>query len=105
MAAEKSAPIPRMSADERREQVLGAAVRAFARAGYVGTSTDHVGRVAQPVDGYLLTVDLPADATGRTVTVRYSPPGWHLELASLGLAVLGGVAWCGVVAVSRRRRR
>jgi len=69
-----------------------------------GFATD-VGRVAQPVDGYLLTVDLPADAAGRTVTVRYSPPGWHLELASLGLAVLGGVAWCGVVAVSRRRRR
>jgi hypothetical protein len=69
-----------------------------------GFATD-VGRLAQPVDGYLLTVDLPADAAGRTVTVRYSPPGWHLELATLGLAILGGVAWCGVVAVSRRRRR
>ena len=51
MAAEKSAPVPRMSADERREQVLGAAIRAFARSGYVGTSTDHVAReagVSQP---------------------------------------------------------
>ena len=51
MAAEKTAPVPRMSADERREQVLGAAIRAFARSGYVGTSTDHVAReagVSQP---------------------------------------------------------
>ena len=51
MAAEKSAPVPRMSADRRREQVLGAAIRAFARSGYVGTSTDHVAReagVSQP---------------------------------------------------------
>jgi hypothetical protein len=61
--------------------------------------------VAKPVDGYLLTVDLPADAAGRTVTVRYSPPGWHLELVTLWLAVLGGIAWCGASVVSRRRRR
>jgi hypothetical protein len=69
-----------------------------------GFATD-VGRVAKPVDGYLLTVDLPADAAGRTVTVRYSPPGWHLELTTLGLALLGGIAWCGAFAVTRRRRR
>src|SRR3954451_25080349 len=51
MAADKSAPVPRMSADRRREQVLGAAIRAFARSGYVGTSTDVVAReagVSQP---------------------------------------------------------
>src|SRR6476659_2161123 len=51
MPAKKTAPIPRMSADERREQVLGAATNAFARSGYAGTSTDHVAReagVSQP---------------------------------------------------------
>jgi AcrR family transcriptional regulator len=40
-----------MSADERREQVLDAATRAFARGGYAGTSTDTVAReagVSQP---------------------------------------------------------
>jgi AcrR family transcriptional regulator len=40
-----------MSADERREQVLRAAMRAFARSGYAGTSTDAVAReagVSQP---------------------------------------------------------
>src|SRR3954451_2753333 len=41
----------RMGAEERREQVLGAATRAFARTGYAGTSTDVVAReagVSQP---------------------------------------------------------
>jgi AcrR family transcriptional regulator len=40
-----------MSADERREQVLAAAMKAFARTGYAGTSTDAVAReagVSQP---------------------------------------------------------
>jgi AcrR family transcriptional regulator len=52
MAAKKtSTPIPRMNADDRREQVLAAATRAFARTGYAGTSTDVVAReagVSQP---------------------------------------------------------
>ena len=46
-----SAPVPRMSADDRREQVLAAATKAFARTGYAGTSTDAVAReagVSQP---------------------------------------------------------
>jgi len=41
----------RMPADERREQLLDAATRAFARGGYHGTSTDAVAReagVSQP---------------------------------------------------------
>ena len=41
----------RMSAEDRREQVLSAATRAFARTGYAGTSTDVVAReagVSQP---------------------------------------------------------
>ena len=52
MSTTKSAtPVPRMSADERREQVLAAATGAFARTGYAGTSTDVVAReagVSQP---------------------------------------------------------
>ena len=43
--------VPRMNADERREQVLDAATHAFARTGYAGTSTDVVAReagVSQP---------------------------------------------------------
>src|SRR5512141_2106111 len=50
-APRTTAPIPRLNADERREQVLAAATRAFARTGYAGTSTDVVAReagVSQP---------------------------------------------------------
>ncbi|CAN5646164.1 TetR family transcriptional regulator [soil metagenome] len=51
MVAQRTAPIPRMSADARRAQVLDAATGAFARTGYAGTSTDVVAReagVSQP---------------------------------------------------------
>lgn len=44
-------PSPRMPAEERREQLLDAATRAFAKGGYHGTSTDAVAReagVSQP---------------------------------------------------------
>ncbi len=68
-----------------------------------GYHTD-VGTLADPVDGYLLTVDLPAGAAGRTVTVRFSPPGWPLELACWWLAVLGGAGWAVARAVRRRGR-
>src|SRR3954452_21369439 len=50
-AVSTPAPTPRMSADARREQVLAAATKAFARTGYAGTSTDAVAReagVSQP---------------------------------------------------------
>lgn len=46
-----TAPATRMPADERREQLLDAATRAFGRGGYHGTSTDAVAReagVSQP---------------------------------------------------------
>src|SRR3954454_9229668 len=55
MAAQKAprsdAPVHRMSDENRREQVLAAAMKAFARTGYAGTSTDAVAReagVSQP---------------------------------------------------------
>src|SRR5213596_3255057 len=49
--AKKPERVPRMNADERRDQVLAAATRAFAGGGYAGTSTDVVAReagVSQP---------------------------------------------------------
>ena len=66
-----------------------------------GFHTD-VGRMAPPIEGYLATVDLPASAAGKTVTVRYDPPGWQLERAAWVLALLLGLAWS---LLERRRRR
>ena len=63
------------------------------------------GELADPVDGYLLTLDLPADAVGRTVHVRFDPPGWWLELPCWWLGVLGGLGWSAAAAVTASRSR
>jgi hypothetical protein len=68
-----------------------------------GYATD-VGRLADPVDGYLVTVDLPAGSRGRVVHVDFHPPGWHLELGAWALALVAGTSWSVVAAVRRRRR-
>jgi AcrR family transcriptional regulator len=46
----------RLSAEERRELVLAAAVRAFARSGYAGTSTDSVAREAGVSQPYVVRI-------------------------------------------------
>ena len=67
------------------------------------------GTLADPVDGYLVTVRLPASARGQTVDVAFSPPGWTAEIAAWVLAILGGAIWSAwsawsAVAVRRSRR-
>ncbi len=46
----------RMSAEERREEVLVAATRAFARTGYAGTSTDAIAREAGVSQPYVVRI-------------------------------------------------
>jgi hypothetical protein len=65
-----------------------------------GYRTD-VGRLGDPVDGYLLNVRLPPNATGQVVTVHFSPPGWPLEVAAWWLGVLGGLAWSTLMLTRR----
>ena len=67
-----------------------------------GYRTD-TGSLGAPLDGYLVNVRLPADSSGSTVSVRFSPPGWPVEVASWWLAVAAGLVWS--VAVRRRRPR
>jgi hypothetical protein len=69
-----------------------------------GYSTS-VGTLADPVDGYLLTVRLPASAQGRTVGVVFQPPGSTAELAAWLLALLGGAIWSAYSSVALRRSR
>jgi hypothetical protein len=68
-----------------------------------GYHTD-VGSLADPVDGYLVTVHIPPESTGDVVHVDFHPPGWPLELGAWALALAAGAAW-SVVAAARRRRR
>jgi AcrR family transcriptional regulator len=52
----KSAPAPRtrMSGDERRQQILEAAIRVFAKGGFAGTTTDQVAREAGVSQPYVI---------------------------------------------------
>jgi len=54
MAAAPTAKRTRMSAEDRREQVLDAAVAAFAEGGYTGTTTDQVARLAGVSQPYVV---------------------------------------------------
>jgi AcrR family transcriptional regulator len=54
MSSMISPKAPRMSADERREAILTAATRAFARGGYHGTSTDAVAKEAEVSQPYVV---------------------------------------------------
>ena len=56
MTSRTTAPTTRMSAEDRRRLVLGAATRAFARSGYAGTSTDAVAREAGVSQPYVVRI-------------------------------------------------
>ncbi|QHK19616.1 hypothetical protein GU243_07560 [Pseudarthrobacter psychrotolerans] len=58
-----------------------------------------------PLRGYLLEVDIPADSVGKTVTVRFEPPGWPVVVSSILLAVGVSLAWSIAELVSYRRRK
>jgi hypothetical protein len=73
----------------------------FSLLDWPGYSTS-VGTLAHSVDGYLLTVHVPASAQGRTVDVAFHPPGWTAELGAWVLALVGGAAWSVGSAVRRR---
>ncbi len=80
---------------------------AFSRLAWPGYSVDGATQ-GPPIRDYLLNVDLPAGSAGRDVTVSFSPPGWHVEIAALALAVLLALGWGtaeGVAALRRARPR
>jgi hypothetical protein len=68
-----------------------------------GYSTS-LGSLADPVDGYLVTVHVPGSASGRTLDVAFHPPGWKVEVAAWALALVAGAAWSAGAAWRRRTR-
>jgi hypothetical protein len=66
--------------------------------------TTSQGSIVDPVDGYLLTVHVPASAAGSTVHVGFRPPGWTLELGAWLLALALGAGWSVAAAVRASRR-
>jgi hypothetical protein len=64
------------------------------------------GTLGEPLEGYLLRVEIPASSAGTDVVLSFRPPAWTVQVASLLLA--GGLAVAlvvtsAVVAVRRRR--
>lgn len=60
--------------------------------------------ISSPVDGFLLAVDVPGDAAGRTVSVAFTPPGWSAAVALWSVGV-GGMALWTAFDLTRARRR
>nr|MCW2727558.1 transcriptional regulator, TetR family [Aeromicrobium sp.] len=56
MPVDSPAPVRRMSAEDRRELVLAAAMRAFGATGYAGTTTDAVAREAGVSQPYVVRI-------------------------------------------------
>lgn len=76
---------------------------AFSRLAWPGYSVNGATQ-GPPIRDYLLNVDLPAGSAGHEVTVSFSPPGWHVEIAALALAVLLALGWGTAEGVAALRR-
>ena len=78
----------------------------FSRLAWPGYSVEGA-TLAPPVDGMLVRVKVPARSAGSTLTLRWDPPGWRLEMAALWSAVVGGILWVVLAwfLAARRRRR
>jgi len=76
----------------------------FSRLAWPGYVADGA-QIADPVRGYLLTIDVPEDAVGKTITVTFRPPGWVVEILAFGGAILAAIAWLVIRLIRGRRPR
>ncbi|MFF1382719.1 hypothetical protein ACFVWT_04050 [Arthrobacter sp. NPDC058288] len=89
----------------RVDQVpAGGGRAAFARLPWPGYQV-RGGDMGSPVDGFLLAVDVPADAAGDTVSIAFTPPGWAAGVALWSVGVGGTLLWAALDFVAARRRR
>lgn len=57
----------------------------------------------EPVEDFLLGIDIPADQVGKTVTVSFYAPGYPLQFAAAALLLLVLIGWPLLRLVGRRR--
>lgn len=78
----------------------------FSRLNWPGYSVTG-GTLAEPVNDFLVAVDVPASTEGGIVELSFSPPGWTTVRASWALALVLGLGWSvtHLVLASWRRRR
>ena len=61
--------------------------------------------IGAPLRGYLIQIDIPAGSVGKTLSIRFEPPGWPVVVGSLILAAGVSAVWSIAELVLRRRRR
>jgi hypothetical protein len=76
---------------------------ALSRLPWPGYQADGAEVSAEPVDTFLLGVDLDPDQAGSTVTVSFYAPGYPLQLAAAGLILLILAGWPVLRLIGRRR--
>lgn len=77
---------------------------ALARLAWPGYEAQGAG-ISSPVDGFLLAIDVPEEASGRTVSVAFTPPGWAAGVALWSVGVGGMLVWAAYDLVLARHRR
>ena len=78
---------------------------ALSRLAWPGYSAENASLTTEPVDGFLLGLDIPQSSVGEVVTVTFQPPGWAIEVAAWLSAVGGILIWTLLVVIGRLRRR
>lgn len=76
---------------------------ALSRIPWPGYQVDGATISDEPVEGFLLGVDIPADQLGKTVTVSFYAPGYPVQLAAAVLLLLVLIGWPLLRLVGRRR--
>lgn len=76
---------------------------ALSRLPWPGYQADGATVSADPVETFLLGVDIDADQLGKTVTVSYYAPGYPLQLTAAALLLLILVGWPLLRLIGRRR--
>lgn len=76
----------------------------FSRLAWPGYSVEGA-QLVEPVGGMLVRVAVPAGSAGSTITVRWDPPGWTVELGALWTAMVAGLLWSLLAGLRSRGHR
>jgi hypothetical protein len=85
------------------EVPAGGGRAALSRLPWPGYSVEGAELSKRPVGGYLLGLEIPANAEGKLVTLNFEPPGWRIGIPVWAVAVIGMLAW-SLLAMRRKRR-
>jgi hypothetical protein len=85
------------------EVPAGGGRAALSRLPWPGYTVEGAELMERPVGGYLLGLEVPADAQGKLITISFEPPGWRIGIPVWAVAVVGMLGW-SLVALRRARR-